>query len=93
MTTQKLIQVFQFYANWLDEVKNVVPLQMNHDPCNYAHLAWMCDKSEYEFIPEGPDGVSKAMRWLGFIQGVLCVRGDFTLDDLRAHSRSEEQTE
>lgn len=30
----------------------------------------------------------KAMRWLGFIQGALYVRGRFTLEDLKKHSKS-----
>jgi hypothetical protein len=29
----------------------------------------------------------KAMRWLGFIQGVLWMSGTFTLDELKEHSR------
>lgn len=30
----------------------------------------------------------KAMRWLGWVQGVLCERGVYSLDDVKEHSRT-----
>lgn len=32
---------------------------------------------------------SKAMRWLGFMQGVLYITGIFKLDELKVHSRDK----
>ena len=32
---------------------------------------------------------NKAMRWLGFCQGVLVERGIFTLDDVKHHSKNK----
>ena len=86
MTTEKLKSVLEFYNHYLDEVKNCSPKECPDDPTNFAHLMWMCDEAEMTQIPVGE--VDKAMRWLGFIQGVLCAKGVFTLDELRAHSRS-----
>jgi hypothetical protein len=40
----------------------------------------------YERWPE--DGSErKAMRWLGFMQGIMYARGFFTLEELKDHSR------
>lgn len=33
--------------------------------------------------------LGKAMRWLGYVQGVLSVAGIFTVNELRDHSRGE----
>jgi hypothetical protein len=40
------------------------------------------------FPPDGSE--NKAMRWLGFMQGVLYTTGRFTLEELKAHSRDKE---
>jgi len=45
------------------------------------HAAWMaCTIPQME-----PDSINKAMRWLGFAQGVLWCFGVFSIDDLRRH--------
>ena len=41
----------------------------------------------YDRFPEGGSD-AKAMRWLGFCQGVLHEREVFTLDELKAHSQN-----
>ncbi len=46
-----------------------------------AHLKFMCVSA-----PTFADN-AKAMRWLGFLQGVLWARGFFTLEELKGHSR------
>jgi len=35
--------------------------------------------------------VEKAMRWLGFIQGMLFYTGHYTIDEMRAHSASPDE--
>jgi hypothetical protein len=37
-----------------------------------------------------PRDIEKVMRWLGFVQGVLWLHGDFSLDQMREHNRCEE---
>jgi hypothetical protein len=32
--------------------------------------------------------VEKAMRWLGFVQGMFFYTGHYTIDEMRAHSAS-----
>lgn len=90
MTVEKLTSVLRFYSNWLDEVKNVEPVKNNGDGSNYPHLMWMCESAIEVLIPAG--NVEKAMRWLGFVQGALCARGDFTVDQLREQSREDPTT-
>lgn len=86
MTTTKLIEVVRFYNHYMDEVRNAIADEVPTDPSNYSHLMWMCDRIEFDFVPAGE--IDKAMRWLGFIQGCLLCKGDFTLSQLRDHSRS-----
>ncbi|OGZ43144.1 MAG: hypothetical protein A2W41_00415 [Candidatus Ryanbacteria bacterium RIFCSPHIGHO2_01_45_13] len=50
-----------------------------------SHAHWMIDEI-YGFLAEGK--IEKAHRWLGFIQGVLWATGQYTIEDLAAHSRS-----
>lgn len=47
------------------------------------HALWMCSQTQ-EFCKEREN--EKALRWLGFIQGVLWMTGVFTIDDLRKHN-------
>jgi hypothetical protein len=39
------------------------------------------------FIEEGK--IDKAMRWLGFIQGVLCQSGIYTIEELKSHNKDD----
>lgn len=48
-----------------------------------AHALWMCGQVK-EIATQD---LEKACRWLGFIQGVLWVRGFYTVDDMREHNR------
>ena len=74
MTTEKLISVITLYQDH------------TNGKTGYEHLNWMTYEVLNNIIPEGK--IDKAMRWLGFIQGVLHERKDFTLEELKAHSRS-----
>lgn len=38
-----------------------------------------------KFIEEGSQ--DKAMRWLGFVQGVLYCKGVYTIEEMREHNR------
>jgi hypothetical protein len=100
MTKEKLASVFQFYLRALTmEAGRLHPC----DPKRFsdseakmhfimpprtelAHLRFMCIEAQ-KFIDE--DRIEKAMRWLGFLQGVLWARGFYSLDDLKNHSRPD----
>ncbi len=52
-------------------------------PSSAAHILYMCETA-IGFVNEGRR--DKAMRWLGFIQGVLVSNGFCTLDEVGKHS-------
>jgi hypothetical protein len=51
-----------------------------------GYLKFICIEAA-KFVDEGR--IEKAMRWLGFLQGVLWARGFYSLDDLKNHSRPD----
>jgi hypothetical protein len=51
------------------------------------HIAWMCDRL-IKIANEGD--VEKAGRWLGFIQGVLFMMGEYSIDEFRTHNGVKE---
>ena len=90
MTTDRLTALLHFYRAAL--VRRGVVLCEDADGCagagtHYGHLAWMCGRAAA--MPAAGEA-DKAMRWLGYVQGVLVARGAFTLDQVRAHSRPGE---
>ena len=48
-----------------------------------AHYKFMCDKIQ-RLVDAG--SMEKAMRWLGFLQGVMWRRNLYTLNELKDHS-------
>jgi hypothetical protein len=54
------------------------------DGCSRAHLLWMC-ATAIEQAPAWP--VDKTSRWLGFVQGVMTLRGLLTVSGEREFSR------
>ncbi len=65
-----------------------------------GHCAWMADQVLNEFKPryaqavadgnesEARSVIEKAMRWLGYVQGVMNALGVYCCDDLKEHSRT-----
>mgnify|MGYP000725319346 CR=1 FL=1 len=72
MTREDAIELMHQYADKLEGAKD--------DPL--AHVAGMPRR----FPSEGSE--KKAMRWLGFVRGVLFAAGTFSLEDLKEHSRT-----
>lgn len=97
MTRGKLLSIFQQYYEML---RNEPPLPISEkqlDPPQYSekaggvgpvrgmsHVMWMCVEAQ-KFVAEGR--IEKAMRWLGFIQGVLWMGNTRTLNELRDDSK------
>ena len=97
MTTDKLREVFQFYHKALYPY---APMEFQFEPVDYDmkeplrsqflnHVRWMCKEAINVLIPENQ--IDKAMRWLGYVQGVLNVLGIYSCNELREHSRSEDK--
>lgn len=102
MTGEKLKRVFQFYLEELtneahqheyssgpeqlsDQRQGLMCVRIQPERA-LAHFRFMCIEAQ-RFVDEGR--IEKAMRWLGFLQGVLWARNFFTLDDLKNHSRPD----
>lgn len=51
---------------------------------NLEHVRYMCQEAP-KFIDGGK--IEKAICWLGFIQGVLFVEAQYSIEDLKNHSR------
>ena len=95
MTKEKLKSVFQHYRDHLEQAYPDLPTrQMTGDQTQLyeadlsttvvvSHLKFMCEEAQ-RFVDQ--DRVEKAMRWLGFLQGVLWKEEVFTLDDLKKQS-------
>ncbi len=98
MTGEKVKEVFQLYLdrlNHMPEAARLPPKQMPESSTHtflkdisfqtiLAHLKFVCEEGQ-RFIDAGH--IEKAMRWLGFIQGVLWTMDVFTLEALKNHSR------
>lgn len=63
---------------------HVTDLELKQPSPTGAHLLTMIPEMRL-MIAEGRR--EKAMRWLGFMQGVLWVSGEYTLDELKDHNR------
>ena len=48
-----------------------------------AHLLWMCDQTKLM----AHSNTEKAMRWLGFIQGVLWAKFGVSIDEMKDDNR------
>lgn len=55
-----------------------------------GHAAWMCQHIRTVFFADltAKDNVEKAMRWLGFIQGILWMTGQASIDMMKNDNRS-----
>lgn len=100
MTNKKLRSLFCMYLNYLDTVNlgsevsasRQLDGDEHHRYCyqiaespEVRHLKYMCVEGS-RLVDDGC--VPKAMRWLGFLRGVLWARNAYTLAELRSHSKS-----
>lgn len=84
----------QLTTEQYDECLSTLTLEDRH--ALGGHCRRMCEHCRVAFRAEfgaGPDtsagraALEKAMRWLGFVQGVCAALGAYSVNDLRAHSR------
>ncbi len=96
MTTEHLKNILTSYNRYL--VNNGFTSIQKADDIEYpalgnshlvlCHCLWMCEQS-LQFIEEGDR--DKAMRWLCFIQGCFWMTYQFTIEQMREHSRPPER--
>lgn len=94
MTSENMQNMLQLYFNTLKNGNSEIqPKRLSSDLIGktlvhipeaavLAHLLFMCQEAKI-FIEEGRE--DKAMRWLGFIQGVLWSGRYFSIEDLKQH--------
>lgn len=91
MDAHKVFEVVDRYRKYFEE-RRIGKSNFPHDRISgnekeiLEHCHGMLDQME-EFVKKGEMG--KVFRWLGFIQGCLWSLGDFTLEDFKAHNRTE----
>lgn len=73
MTRKQALDLIKEYQDWANAEEMPSP--------DHSTLRTIRDR----FPDDGSE--NKAMRWLGFCQGVLLATGVFTLDELKDHSR------
>lgn len=96
MTDQKVLDVVRRYRERLENFKQrpyLLSLEHRLTQTDWPELeattkaAHMLDSIE-SFIKAGRR--EKAMRWLGFVQGVLFVVGIFSIEEMANHNREVE---
>ncbi len=87
MTKEQVLQVVDRYRIYLSLAGDKPELaDFDHTPTRgeaIRHMLNMCDSME-KLLDEGR--TEKAMRWLGFMQGVLWSQGSFSLNEMREHN-------
>lgn len=81
MTNEKVNKVVTTYEKKLSELLKTDRWEGN---TQLTHAQGMCAQI-LDLIKD--DEREKAMRWLGFLQGVLYCNGIFTIDEMREHNR------
>lgn len=85
MNADEVRQILAIYQRGFDELnipkeKAHLDLLVESETTALAHCNWMLDEIE-TLLCEGE--MEKAFRWLGFIQGVLYLSREFTIDEMR----------
>ena len=89
MDGPKILEVINIYRKHFTE-KGIVSADFPHigrpnsKRAILAHCHGMLDKMD-GFVKEGR--IEKAFRWLGFVQGCLWSTRQYSLEELRNHSR------
>ena len=93
MTPEQVFAVCRRYASLLDAkgCEAVQDPKAETQEAKLNHVRWMCDET-VEFVDlflegKGQGHLDKAMRWLGFIQGVLAVSNILTIEEMKADNR------
>ena len=60
----------------------------NEDLC---HIRWMLN--EIPKMINDPCKLEKSNRWIGFIQGVMWMKGYYSIEDMKGHTRSHEENQ
>jgi len=92
MTNEQVMQVVAAYQARLSK-EGYRPVQIDFDRTTASfprsrqleHVAWMCTEIQAALAAGERE---KAMRWLGFTQGVLWAQGVYAVNELREQNRA-----
>ena len=82
MTHEKFIEILRKYEDVLEQQQMEGGTNPHLDHCLEKMIPEM---REFHWDKQS----DKAMRWLGFIQGVLYAHNVFTIDEMKEHNRRE----
>lgn len=91
MTPERVLEVAALYEKRFRD-HGVLPLccrdpdadSLDGPTRNIRHVAWMLGEIKGQIAA---NEIEKAMRWLGFVQGVLWTYGWYALDEMREQNR------
>lgn len=91
MTDEKILEALARCQCCLPtaEVRRALPTEIPSREGMWRHLGWMMDETRV-LVKDGRR--EKAMRWLGFIQGVIWATGMATIDDLKAMNKPDTES-
>jgi hypothetical protein len=87
VTLDQILQAVQKYEKRL-QPEGIRPERCSKSPDSSVealnHVSWMIGEIRKQVAAQETE---KAMRWLGFVQGVLWTNGVFTIDEMRDDNR------
>lgn len=94
MNEEKIVELATHYKTFLPPPQRLPEEsydEIGHpDPDEaFPHAAWMCDQI-IDFALYGRK--EKAMRWLGFVQALIWINGDESLNQIKEHSKMQAGT-
>ncbi len=92
MNVEQVLEVVSLYRGMMGFAGDMAE-KADHDDYptrggQVRHMLFMCDEIEkmLEGVVHDVAKQEKAMRWLGFMQGVLWSQGVYKLSEMRAHN-------
>lgn len=94
MTLEQLKDLIEVYREGLSSIE---PIAMDHTKKfptqkeGLQHAAYMVSEM-HDWFDAGiliweESKIEKAMRWLGFLQGILWTHGIYSIEDMKKHNR------
>jgi hypothetical protein len=88
VTRETALSLLQQYGVHLRDRYDRDGMAADSPPSGLGPYDHIVAEADMRFPADGAE--DKAMRWLGFVQGALYVKGIFTLEQLKEHSRTGE---
>ena len=86
MKKNQFMEVCQDYDELLAKDGVIIKHRDPNGDGDMNHIRWMIN--EIPKLVDNPCKIEKANRWLGFVQGVLWLKGYYTIDEMKGHTKS-----